>query len=338
MFTAIFAIVATLILQTIASTASAGPNERGFEGGSDLQVTLDDAPDPVSAEAHVLLEAKVFNSGPGDAFGVSVELTHDDLFEFVDATFDYEFGGGDRIARGGKGEFCFPDDGGDPVVQCNVGFLGAGDTLTVGFIMLVDDVSEETEASSSVEAFPIESFDPDTENNSDSEDTTIEPKSDMEAFGFIPPGGGTLTTDSGEGATPDDPLFLTMRVPSGGPGGPANVNEETCGGDNSEFTLCLGGLLGNFVPPGDPGDYDRIVADLVYDHSIVAGGLRPMRKPWTVFHQKVADGPVIQLEKCVDTENVAPCIKNFKRLGEVPTRDLRVRVIIDSDPRLATRK
>ncbi|MEX0755515.1 MAG: hypothetical protein WD556_10445 [Actinomycetota bacterium] len=338
MFTAIFAIVATLVLQTIASTANAGPTGRGVEGGADLQVSLGDVPDPVSAETHVLLEAEVFNGGPDDAFGVDITLIHDGLLEFEDATFDYEFGGGERIVRRGEGEFCFPDGEAIDVVHCSIAFLGAGDTLTVGFIMSVDGVTEEATASSDVQAFPNDDFDPDTENNSDTEDTTIEPKSDMEAFGFIPPGGGTLTTDSGEGATPDDPFFLTMKVPGGGPGGPANVNEETCGGDNSEFTLCLGGLLGNFVPPGDPGDYDRIVADLVYDHSIVAGGLRPMRKPWTVFYQKVADGPVIQLEKCVDNGNVAPCIKNFKRLGEVPTRDLRVRVIIDSDPRLATRK
>ncbi len=47
---------------------------------------------------------------------------------------------------------------------------------------------------------------------------------------------------------------------------------------------------------------------------------------------------MIQLEKCAENGNIPPCIKNFKRIGDFPTRDLRVRVILNSDPRLATRK
>ncbi|MEX2100916.1 MAG: hypothetical protein WEA54_00130, partial [Actinomycetota bacterium] len=164
-----------------------------------------------------------------------------------------------------------------------------------------------------------------------------DPNSDA---GFIPPEGGELTTDPGTGATEANNTVITLRVPGGGPGGPASVNEEECDALDA-LQPCIGNI-GNFVPPEG---YDRLVAEFVYDRSITRGGLKNNRRrnAWEVRYQK-AEGDDVQLLPYCDTNgDVVPCVLGTRRLdvGDPLSdahRDLRVRVAIDSDPRLATRK
>ena len=122
-----------------------------------------------------------------------------------------------------------------------------------------------------------------------------------------------------------------MKLGSG-PGGIGTVQElDQCATD-LDLGPCIGDI-GDFSPPDG---YDSAVAILVYDRSDLRGGLAGHRKSWHVMYQK--NGDTQELLKCGPNpvaNNLIPCWKQIIRL---PNRDLRVRVLINSDPKLSTRR
>jgi hypothetical protein len=75
---------------------------------------------------------------------------------------------------------------------------------------------------------------------------------------------------------------------------------------------------------------------LVYDRTAVRGGLAGHRKHWQIYYQKGVLTKV--LPKCPlpnPSAGDVPCWKNIVRTAD---RDLQVRVLINSDPKIATRR
>ena len=152
--------------------------------------------------------------------------------------------------------------------------------------------------------------DPNGENNHSEQSTEVDPAGqgtggNQGSTGYIPPDGGTLTTDPGTGATPDDPTVITLKL-GDGPGGTGSIEElDECTTD-PDLGPCVGDI-GNFNPP--PG-YDKVTAILVYDRSQVSGGLAGHRKQWHILYAEERGDP--GLVKCGPNpvaNNLIPCWK-----------------------------
>jgi hypothetical protein len=324
------AVAACLLLVIGASAAVAGASPTGSPMGeptpvetADMGIMQSDSPDPVNAGNNILYDMEVTNFGPDFATGVYVE-------GFIGGEFirsiDVDFGGKDEFERRG-GPSCGTEGNS---YWCNLGTFFPGEDASIELVVAtIEETIPETYNDVSVvadQAEPIKGGAP----NESLETTTVEPRNPNSDTGYIEPEGGELTTDPGTGATEEDTTVITMRFPEG-PGGTAKVKEQKC--DEADPLFPCIGKIGNFLPPDG---YDRIVAELIYDRSITRGRrqLPPGRRAWQVWYQKF-DGPVFQLPKCADNGQTAPCVLGAKRLED--TRDVRIRVIIDSDPRLGTR-
>ena len=92
------------------------------------------------------------------------------------------------------------------------------------------------------------------------------------------------------------------------------------------------GTSSNWVPPAG---YGLITAVLKYDQTIVpAARVGAAANPWKVLFKK-GTAPKLTLPKCGQVGNAPPCLKQAKVLA---SGDLRVKVFINSDPKLATRR
>ena len=122
----------------------------------DLSVTKTDSPDPVAVGSNLTYTITISNRGPNDAVNVFLEDTFSELVTF-----------GSAIPSQGE---CRGDDS---LVLCDLGSLANGVTITVEIIVRPRSpgILENT-ASASVG--PFES-DPDLTNNSDTEETTVNP-------------------------------------------------------------------------------------------------------------------------------------------------------------------
>jgi hypothetical protein len=342
---AVAAVAVMLLLAGITPAGAANTNDRPAARGTiadlyaDLAISAESIPEPVNAGNFVLLEHTITNAGPDYAEGVNAQGytgSNDDVeLAIVDIDLEFEGGKGERTTRRGEFEPCGTEG---LSWWCDIGFLGTGEAAIVKVTALAPGVSETTVLSNHAEVYAA-SIDEDPLDDQVDFDTTVEPEDPDSDSGFIPPGGGTLTTDPGTGATETDTTVITLKVPAG-PGGPASVNEEECDAADDLFP-CIGNI-GNFVPPDG---YDKMIAEFVYDRSITRGGLRNNRREWKVFYQKAPGEPVLELPRCTDTvpKNTPPCLKKMKRLDvdnplSEAHRDLLIRVLIDSDPRMSTRK
>ncbi|MEX2274687.1 MAG: hypothetical protein WEA10_03840 [Actinomycetota bacterium] len=326
------AIAACLLLVVGASAAVAGASPNGspvargtIVGEADLGISQTDSPDPVNAGNNILYTIEVVNAGPDVATNVYVSGFLDDNADLLSIEIVYD--DKDEFARRGDG----PCGNEGNLYWCNLGDLYPFEDRTIELVAGTDDDSiPETSNDVSVGADQPDVDSKGALPNNSVEDTTVEPRNPNSDTGYIEPEGGELTTDPGTGATEEDTTVLTMKFPEG-PGGTAKVKEQKC--DEADPLFPCIGKIGNFVPPDG---YDSIVAELIYDRSITRGRrqLPPGRKAWQVWYQKF-DGPVFQLPKCSENGKVAPCVLGAKRLED--SHDVRIRVKINSDPRLTTR-
>ncbi|MEX2439510.1 MAG: hypothetical protein WD739_06480 [Actinomycetota bacterium] len=347
---AIAAITTLLLVAGIAPAGAADGNGPSVERRSDfslyadLSITAESLPEPVNAGNNVLFRHTVTNDGPDAAEGTLAsgfpDASGDEDIFLTDVSLEFPFNGDRRAQR--RGEEFDPCSIGEGSLSwsCDIGFLADGETVIVNVVGITPEVTETTLFPENSAEVTSDAIDQNPSDNSVNFSTTVIPEDPNSDAGFIPPEGGELTTDPGTGATEEDNTVITLRVPGGGPGGPASVNEEECDALDA-LQPCIGNI-GNFVPPEG---YDRLVAEFVYDRSITRGGLKNNRRrnAWEVRYQK-AEGDDVQLLPYCDTNgNVVPCVLGTRRLdvGDPLSdahRDLRVRVAIDSDPRLATRK
>ena len=123
---------------------------------ADLVLTKTDSPDPVSQYSTLIYTIYVSNAGPSDAQGVMVT----DILP-GDVTYDSAI-----TSQGSCTEI-------DKTVQCDLGELLTGESATVTITVIPTVVG----LLSSTASVTSDLMDPDTTNNSDTEETTVNPPS-----------------------------------------------------------------------------------------------------------------------------------------------------------------
>ena len=179
--------------------------------------------------------------------------------------------------------------------------------------------------SASVDFFGTDQqFDPNQNNNQATETTTVEPRpaNPDESTGYVPPGGGSVST--GNNPTATDNTDATVTLPPG-PGGVVDVQEET-----PPAGLCVGGCTGQAVVIQIPDGYtDGTVPPktiLKWDQTVVRpkGGAK-------IYIQKDSQPPVL-VPPCIKhgEADPHPCVGSRQRL---PNGDLKVTLLLLSgDP------
>jgi hypothetical protein len=90
--------------------------------------------------------------------------------------------------------------------------------------------------------------DPNLGDNEATEATGVLPQGDS-VTGFIPPGGGSVTTCPAGSPTDPNDTCVTL-IATGGPGGPVTITEEPDGVSGCVQTHCLGSAANVIPPPG----------------------------------------------------------------------------------------
>jgi uncharacterized repeat protein (TIGR01451 family) len=290
---------------------------------ADLSLTKSDAapngPDPVTAGNNVSYLIEVSNGGPDDSTGVAVT---DDLP-----------GEASLVSAGGDGWTCDYDSE-SHTVFCTRDGLSVDQTASINVVVKApttppvgcgDGPGSCITDSATVDFFgPDDQFDDNDDNNTAEESTEVEPKpaNSDDSTGFVPAGGGTVTTGNNPNAA--DTTDASVRLPAG-PGGVVDIHEE----DPPEG-LCVGGCRGQAVvieiPEGYTNSNQPPKLVLKYDVTVVRpkGGAK-------IYVQKPPDPPV--LVPLCDEHTVAdphPCVGSRQRLAN---GDLKVTVLLLSgDP------
>jgi CSLREA domain-containing protein/uncharacterized repeat protein (TIGR01451 family) len=293
---------------------------------TDLGITKSDAapngPDPVTAGNDVAYALNVKNHGPDDSTGVFVTDNLPQEASFVSAS--------------GAGWNCIYDSEVHRVF-CSRNALANGDTKTIIIVVQApstppdgcEDDSAPSCITNSAEVSPTgpdDQSDGDPDNDNATESTAVEPKpaNGDDSTGFVPPGGGTVTT--GNNPTAGDPTDASVTLPPGGPGGVVTLHEEPppdnfCGGDD-----CSGKAVLVQIPDGYENSHRPARLVLKYDVTVV----RP-RGGAKIYIQKGSETPVlVPLCTVHGVANPSPCVGSRQRLSN---GDLRVTVLLLSgDP------
>jgi uncharacterized repeat protein (TIGR01451 family) len=311
---------------TVVPTGNTAKVTVNGPAGADLSVSQTDSPDPVNSGNDVLYHVTVTNNGPDPADNVTLDDNLD--------------GGGSLVSATPVGEtgVCFDTEGGG--AGCNFGTMGSGETHEADIVFQAPGTSEGTSITNNVDV-SSNTDDPIPANDHSEESTQVDPAGqgsggNQGSSGYIPPSGGSLTTDPGSGPTPGDPTVITLKL-GNGPGGVGSVEELDASGEadcaaNPDLGPCIGDV-GNFLPPDG---YSKARAILVFDKDAVRGGLKNNRRPWHVMYDK--NGTVQELAKCSNPRVPASEVPCWTSIFRDANRDLHVKVLINSDPKLAGRK
>ncbi len=157
--------------------------------GADLNLSIFDSPDPAATSGALNYTVSVTNFGPDDATGVTLTDTLPGAAAFVSAT----------PSQGS----CGAPSGG--VVTCNLGSIALNDTVTVDIAVTAPASPGMITNSASVTGAQT---DPNSANNSASEDTLVRSPADL----------GVSISDSPDPVTTGSNLTYTITVTNGGPG------------------------------------------------------------------------------------------------------------------------
>ena len=172
------------------------PVRAGILGDSDLSAVIVDNPDPVPVGDNLTYTVTVTNNGPADATGVTLTDTLPGSVTFVSATLNQ----GTCTEAGG-------------VVTCNIGDMANGAFETVTIIVTAPDEEGAIFNNATVDCT---SNDPDTGNNSATEDTFVYiwvPSSDI----------SVIKSDDPDPAEAWQILTYTITVTNNGPDQAAGV-------------------------------------------------------------------------------------------------------------------
>lgn len=198
------------------------------EGGPDLRLSIVDTPDPVTAGALVQYRISVENAG---STGTRTTVS-----------FDLPLGGTiQKVLSTGMGSCTgTPTSGSCSSTRA----LRPGRTGTLD--VYVQAALPSPNALHAVVAGT--NPDPTPADNEATENTEILPPGDS-VTGFIPPGGGSISTCTGS-PTDENDTCVTL-IATGGPGGPATITEDPDGVNGCVH--CLGSAADVIPPPGYSG-------------------------------------------------------------------------------------
>jgi uncharacterized repeat protein (TIGR01451 family) len=282
----------------------------------DLTVTATAQPENVAPGGDVVFHIVVHNNGPGAAPAVALAntLPQFTLFESTSASQ-----GGCNTPNANRH------------VGCLLGSIPANGNVTVDIhVGAPTTIGARLVHTATVVSNPV---DTNTEDNTTTAVSTVQPATPDQASGFVPPG-GRITT--GEVATAADPTVSGLTLPNTGPGANITLIERNgarfCGGQ-----LCKGQAttLKRFA---GYNDWDNPpVLRIQYDSSL---GIK--LRGSKVYMKK--NGVVRVLHRCNPETRKSPCILSKRRLTVKDTKDkeaigdIEVRILVLSmDPRFALR-
>jgi hypothetical protein len=298
-------------------TKSGSINGLAVSGGAtaarsaaDLSVSVTDSPDPAVGNGQVHYLTAVNNAGPAEATGIALA---------------FSVSSGQVLAAGGTGWGCSLT-GGQTASCTRQASVAPGSSAPAIDVTVRAPQATATITISGTATVSSASPDPDGGNNSDTEQTTLNPGSSAN----IPPEGGTISTNTGLCAAPSDPACADVTFPAG-PGGFASVAEL------APLNLCatFGPLVGpsfDVLPPNGYNDASNPIELLmVYDGSVApeSGG------PGTVCAEKLVGGifVTVLLPPCQPLGHAvpAPCVNSQSWNEE---GDLEVVVLmLSADPK-----
>jgi uncharacterized repeat protein (TIGR01451 family) len=209
-------------------------------------------------------------------------------------------------------------------VDCTIGTLQAGESAQVSVIAR----TSQTGTFSVTASWSGDNDQNDPHDFFATTSTTVVPRTGDDANGYVPPSGGTLTTDPGTGATTDNPQVTTATVPSTPDGTPASLSEsdasgpgDACGSSASCFGQISTITIGQTFTPGNPLRFAFLL-----DKSEVPAGIKIAKIP--MFH----DGVLVP--SCTGAAGTAapdPCVVSRTKLKK--TGDVQIVVLSSTNGR-----
>jgi uncharacterized repeat protein (TIGR01451 family) len=210
-------------------------------------------------------------------------------------------------------------------VDCSIGTLNAGEAATVSVVALTSQTG-----TFSVTANWVGDNDAnDPHDFSATTSTTVAARTGNDVNGYVPPEGGTLTTDPGTGATSDNPQVTTATVPATPDGTTAELSEsnatgpaDACGPAANCFGQISTITIGTTFSPGNPFRFE-----FVLDKSEVPASIKQIAKI-PMYH----DGVLVP--SCTGAAGQAspdPCVSSITKLKK--TGDVQIVVLSSTNGR-----
>jgi uncharacterized repeat protein (TIGR01451 family) len=258
---------------------------------ADLEVMQADTPDPVTAGNLVQYYITVTNNGPEPATNVSLVNTLAGSTVFAAETPGCTTAGN--------------------TVTCDLGTIASGGEASVSIVVTAPKAAAATTMTNSATVNATET-DPDLSNNTDVEQTSIEPApvDPDTASGWVPATGATVATGAGQNPTKKDPMTTAVTVPPGYPG-LVTIVEGPITGCAAGYD-CFG-QEATITAPTTTAE-TPLVLTFRFHSSTLPGGTQP--RDIVLFHDNVL------VERCTDSTGIAepdPCISSVSRIKGVMT-------------------
>jgi len=197
--------------------------------------------------------------------------------------------------------------------DCSIGTLNAGESAQVSVVAR----TSQTGTFSVTASWSSDNDQNDPHDYSATTSTTVVEQTRDDVNGYVPPSGGTLTTDPGTGATSSNPQVTTATVPATQDGTAAELAESDAAGPSDACgpsATCFGQIstitIGHTFSPGNPLRFA-----FVLDKSEVPTGIKVGKIP--MFHDGVL---VPSCTGGAGTASPDPCVVSrtkLKKLGDV---------------------
>jgi uncharacterized repeat protein (TIGR01451 family) len=259
----------------------------------EVTATISDAPDPVTAGEQVRYTTTLENQGPATITHVELSLP---LPAGMTADSATPSAGSCQISAG--------------EVDCQIGTISAGGSASVAVLATTPSTAGSVEVTATWLADigqnqPHQFF--------ASETTDVAARTQDLVSGYVPPGGETLTTDLGSGATPGNPQVTTANIPRTPDGTPATLAEQNASGPGDACApgkTCFGQIsditIGAVFSSSDPLQFT-----FRFDRSEIPKGLTLKKTP--LYH----DGVLVP--NCSGAAGLAspdPCVASRAKLAD----------------------
>jgi hypothetical protein len=281
-------------------------------GTADLSASITDAspdgPDPVTEGFDTSYDIRIQNHGPDDAHGVQVDISTTGE-RFVTWYPKTHWTCSDSFTDFGTAVSHAPDLSGQSIMCTNDDpSIPAHDGSHFHVVVRAPSFSPPSPDTfrTSVDGITELDFDPDSSNNTATEETEVVPKTGDDASGFLPPDGGKLKTD-GQPDANDDTNSAIRTFAGSGPGGVFELHDlspndpdyqDICGNGG-----CDGKVIEVLIPRGYRDEQNPPKLKMIYDVTAAGAG-----QDATIWIKKEGQAP--QVVPPCDVDGIAkphPC-------------------------------